>query len=144
MAYDVARQLLEEQGKLNSEKTAYLADLSKFSIMRKSNILDTEQPQLGYFNYDFTKLMESKFTVDPAEVYHPEGVTIEIYHSNQQRDLISGYVNQYGTTLIGLGRILIRANMNRLYRSARSVDNDTTVESQDIRENRRSHNNLIH
>jgi len=112
--------------------------------MRKSDILDTEQPQLAHFNYDFAKLMESKFTVDPVEVYHPEGVVVEIYHSDQQRDLISGYVNQYGTTLIGLGRILIRANMNRLYRSARSVDGDTLVESQDIRENRRSHNNLIH
>ena len=144
VAYDVARQLLEDQGRLTSEMGQYLDELSKFSLMRKSDILDTEQPQLGHFNYDFAKLMESKFTVDPAEVYRPEGVVVEIYHSDQQRDLISGYVNQYGTTLIGLGRILIRANMNRLYRSARSVDDDTLVESQDIRENRRSHNNLIH
>ena len=144
VAYAVARDLLQAKGKPSPTADGYLDDLSRFSIMRKSEILDTERPQVGQFNYDFAKLMESKFTVDPAEAYHPEGVAVEIYHSDQQRDLISGYVNQYGTTLIGLGRILIRANMNRLYRSARSVTGDTMVEAQEpLRTNRRTHNNLI-
>lgn len=145
VAYDVARNLLQDQGELTPAMSEYLDDLFKFSLMRKSDILDTELPQLGHFSYDFAKLMETKFTVDPAEAYHPEGVAVEIYHSDQQRDLISGYVNQYGTSLIGLGRILIRANMNRLYRSARSATGDIMVEAQEtLRDNKRSHNNLIH
>ncbi|MDP6781942.1 MAG: hypothetical protein QGH32_09385, partial [Alphaproteobacteria bacterium] len=32
-----------------------------------------------------------------------------------------GYVIQYGSDMIGKGRILVRANMDRLYRSARRI-----------------------
>ena len=59
---------------------------------------------------------------DPFEYERPEGVDILVDHTPQQAGLVEGYVKQYGTTLIGLGRILIRANMGRLYRSAKQVD----------------------
>jgi hypothetical protein len=52
-----------------------------------------------------------------------------MFHNDHQRDLISGYVTQYGADLIGKGRILIRANMNRLYRSARRLDGGKDVQA---------------
>lgn len=145
VAYGVARDLLTESEVVDLDVTGYLEELYEFSLMRKSDILDTERPEIAHFNYDFAKLMESKFTIDPVDVYCPEAIAVEIYHSEQQKNLISGYINQYGTTLIGLGRILIRANMNRLYRSARSISGASVVDSQEpLRTNKRQQNNLIH
>ena len=81
--------------------------------------------------------------IDPFDVYCPEGVEVEVYHSDNQRELISGYLNQYGDTLIGLGRILIRANMNRLYRNAHSSNMDEFVAAPEaMRDNVQLHNNL--
>ena len=42
---------------------------------------------------------------------------LNFYHSQRQRKLIESYFNQYGRDDIGLGRIVLRANMNRLHRS---------------------------
>ena len=87
--------------------------------------------------------MENRFMIDPFEVYNPNGIEIEVYHSEKQLDLIGGYLNQYGDSLIGLGRILIRANMNRLYRSARSDGMEIPASSPEIlRENTQLHSNL--
>jgi hypothetical protein len=74
------------------------------------------------FHYDFQQLVEKHFSLDPFDVYVPGGINVEIYHSKEQIDLIRSYEIQYGKDLIGLGRILLRANMDRLYRSVRRLD----------------------
>ena len=79
----------------------------------------TDKPAHRTFHYDFARLLESRFRVHPFDVERPEGVELEILHTDQQRKLIRNYVRQYTTSLIGLGRILLRANMNRLYRTVR-------------------------
>ena len=81
--------------------------------------------------------------IDPWEVHCPGGVEVEVYHSEKQLDLIGGYLNQYGDSLIGMGRILIRANMNRLYRSARSEKMELAAAAPEVpRENTQIHSNL--
>ena len=96
------------------------------------------------FNFDFVRLMESKFSIDPFDARCPKPMEIEVYHSDEQRELIQGYVNQYGTTLIGLGRILIRANLNRFYRSARWTEGGDSLSAQEpVLDSIRSHHHLI-
>ena len=87
--------------------------------------------------------MDSKLLSDPFEANRPARIDVEVYHSDAERQLINGYLKQCGDTLIGLGRILLRSNMNRMYRNARSLDGETAVavaESQ--REDMLRHNNL--
>ena len=122
MAFKTARSLLDEAGQLSNRVSHYLGELSQFSLMRKRDPLNTKRPDQGRFHYDFVGLLEKRFMCDPFEFERPEGVDILIDHTPQQVELVGGYVQQYGTTLIGLGRILIRANMARLYRSAKLVD----------------------
>ena len=103
---------------------SYLAELLEFSLLRKRDVLETDRLEKRTFHFDFAALVEGKFLQDPLSLARPGGIEMEIFHNDHQRDLISGYVTQYGADLIGKGRILIRANINRLYRSARRLDDD--------------------
>jgi hypothetical protein len=99
-----------------------LSELSRFSLLRKRDVLDTDRVVRDRFHFDFISMLETKFAVDPLDYARPAGMDIELLHTEQQKALIAGYVAQYTTSLIGLGRILLRANMNRLYRRARPAD----------------------
>ena len=121
-AFGVARDLLTAEGAMTDEATAYLNELSEFSLLRKSAPLDTNRNEKRTFHFDFAKLLEDRFRTHPAEVERPDGMEMEIGHTDKQKKLIDSYVQQYTTSLIGLGRILLRANMNRLYRTVRPTD----------------------
>ncbi len=122
VAFEAARSLLADAGELSERVGHYLGELARFSLMRKRDPLNTRRPEKCRFHYDFVSLLEERFLCDPFEYERPEGIDILVDHTPQQAELVEGYVRQYGTTLIGLGRILIRANMGRLYRSAKLVD----------------------
>jgi radical SAM superfamily enzyme YgiQ (UPF0313 family) len=127
IAFASGRALLERKGEFNEAVDAYLKELYRFSLLRKRDPLNTDRLERETFHFDFSQLLASRFTIDPFEVACPAGIEIEIDHTPEQRKLVDGYVRQYGTTLIGLGRILIRANMGRLYRSARVTDGSALV-----------------
>ncbi len=122
LAYGAAHSLLAGYDRLTEDAKVYLAELKEFSLLRKLSPLDTTQITLKVFHYDFPALLDKLFEADPTAFRVPKGVEIEILHTDQQRDLIEGYIRQYTTTPIGLGRILLRANMNRLYRTARKAN----------------------
>lgn len=144
IAFGVARFLMERQDSLDGAVGEYLSELHKFSLMRKRNPLDTDLSTTYKFHYDFVQLMDNKFLDDPFKARTAEGVEVEFYHSDQQIDLINSYAKQYGTDLIGLGRIVLRANMNRLYRSARRLDMKDDLGTQgELGSNRRSKLQLI-
>jgi hypothetical protein len=119
LAYGVSITLLKKRDQYSTELGHFLKELHKFSLMRKMDTLATEQTTRAVFHYDFPKLMGNSFTLNPFKVSRPDGVEIEFFHSSAQRDLISGYINQHGTSMISLGKILVRANLGRMYRSAR-------------------------
>lgn len=122
VAFQAARSLLKEAGELSEKVDHYLGELARFSLMRKRDPLNTGCPSRGCFHYDFVALLEERFMADPFAYQLPVGADIVVDHTPEQAELVHGYVKQYGTTLIGLGRILIRANMGRLYRSAKTLD----------------------
>lgn len=122
ISFAAARELVSEANELDELSELYLNELMEFSLLRKVNTLNTEKSASGRFHFDFVQLLDHKFALDPRTTYCPDGIDIEIYHTEKQKGLIDGYVKQYTTSLIGLGRIILRANMNRLYRSARLLD----------------------
>jgi radical SAM superfamily enzyme YgiQ (UPF0313 family) len=127
VAFEAARTLLADSDELTDRVDHYLTELYQFGLLRKRDPLNTKRPGQGRFHYDFVAMLQERFMCDPFEYERPEGVELIVDHSPLQCDLVNGYVQQYGTTLIGLGRILIRANMGRLYRSAKIVDSLGTV-----------------
>lgn len=121
VAFDCARKLLHGQGHGDDQVALYLDELREFSQIRKLDFLDAERTERREFHFDFPRLTESKFAMDPLEAACPEGISLELYHTEEQRDLANAYSHQYGSDLVGLGRLLVRAKMNRLYRNVRAV-----------------------
>ncbi len=117
IAYDAAKFLLKEKNVLDKKVENYLSELFDFSILRKNDFLNTTIKRSKVFHYDFKKLMDSHFDMNPFDVYVPTGIKISLCHSKNQIGLIKTYETQYGTSLIGLGRILLKANIDRLYLS---------------------------
>ena len=60
----------------------------------------------------------------------PRVALIEMLHTRRQQEIITGYIDQFGSDLIGLGRILNRAHIAAMYRSAQYVGLDANVKNQ--------------
>jgi len=114
--YETVKQITIESKKLNDEDIHYLNELSEFSLMRKGNLISSNQNFVKVFHYDFIKLASCKFNANPFSFKVEKGITIKIAHSQAQRNLISKYIKQYGSSLEGLGLILSRFYINKLYR----------------------------
>ena len=117
IAYKAAKFLLQKGNTLEENMNNYLDELYEFSVLRKSDCLNTSSVREKIFHYDFKKLLDNHFSTDPLETYMPQGIDTKLTHTKDQVSLIKTYEDQYGTDLIGLGRILLRANMARLYLS---------------------------
>jgi radical SAM superfamily enzyme YgiQ (UPF0313 family) len=144
IAYGVARDLLDQLGKMDEQVDNYLSELYEFSLIRKSDPINTQVSETRVFHYDFVQLMNGHFLDNPFDYYEADGIEMAIYHSDKQVDLIDGYAKQYGTDQIGLGRIVLRANMNRLYRTIRRLDiGDEADSGEGQRESKRSKLKLI-
>ena len=119
LAYEVSAKLLDEKGKLCKEAVHYLTELKQLSMYRKKQFLDIEHSIKTVFHYDFVKLMQNNFMIHPFSVKLPRGVKIEVEHTRLQKKIIQELVDQYGTTLVGLARILGRSKSADLHRSVR-------------------------
>ncbi|MAH84023.1 MAG: hypothetical protein CBB68_06615 [Rhodospirillaceae bacterium TMED8] len=116
IAFTVARQLLAQREPLEKKVDLYLEELFRFSLNRKKNVLDPDRTSSDIYKFDFVALAGQSFTDDPMDVYRPNGVAITVFHEENQKLMIEGYIKQYGTTVIGLGRILLRSHIAAMYR----------------------------
>lgn len=79
-------------------------------------MLETERSEIELFDFDFLSLEGENFKGEPSEFTCSTPLEIEFSHSAEQSELITTYIHQYGTDVVGLGRILIRSHVNKLYR----------------------------
>ena len=121
IAFAAARDLLGESGGLDGQTDHYLKDLHRYGLMRKQGLLDTEYREIAHFDYDFPALEAVRFKADPLEYRVPGGIDLQIGHTPEQRDLIARYLHQYGRSVNGLGRILLRSHVNKLYRVSERI-----------------------
>jgi len=105
IAYDVARELLRESGAHEDWVDDYLSELIEFSMMRKRDMLATDQAESRHFHYDFIALEKCGFNEDPRDYLRPDGVNIRFAHDQAQKELISVYCKAYGMSNSGLGNI---------------------------------------
>ena len=121
IAFDVARLLLGEAAE-DEEVTLYLSELRAFSLMRKDNFLDPDKTHSHVFHFDFTELVKSNFTLDPFSIMVPEGMRMEVAHTQEQNELINRWISQYGRSESGLGRLLSRSQLSAMYRVANAAE----------------------
>ncbi|MBI3011646.1 MAG: cobalamin B12-binding domain-containing protein [Candidatus Omnitrophica bacterium] len=109
--------LLNERGCLDEVMGVYIRELRDYSQCRKARLTEGREYH-GRFHFDFPGIGEHHYAVDPRD-YFLEGRTVELRfcHSARQREMIQGYLRQYGNTLDGMGRILMRVwPTTRLFR----------------------------
>jgi len=105
-----------------SKEALYLDELKQFSLLRKEHFLDKNMVLESSFHFDFLTLAEGNFGDDPVKHYHAEPRTIQLYHSKIQKDIIDKWVQQFGTTVNGLARMLSRAQVSAMYRIVCEVE----------------------
>ncbi|MBI1906392.1 MAG: hypothetical protein HYS20_09195, partial [Rhodocyclales bacterium] len=119
LAFEVAARLLEEAGLMDEAVADYLAELKRYSCYRKTKLLDTARAFEAPFVHDF-KLHEAHGFDGIAPRFATPQI-LSFSHESGQASLIASYIRQYGTSLNGLGRILLRSHVNKLYRQASVV-----------------------
>lgn len=122
IAYRAARELLDEFGALDPRTEEYLDQLKMFSLMRKQALLDTARVTVETFKYDFLALAQAGFKADPFDYSTPAGTMIRFAHTEDQSKLLSAYAKQYGNDINGLGRIMFRSDIRKMYRIAEPAD----------------------
>ena len=108
--------ILREKGKLDDTYRLYIDELKVYSKLRKKDFIDTSIDNSAKFSFDFEKIRKANFLVDPKAYYLPEGCELRFHHSQDQVKMIDSYIVQYGRTVDGLGRILMRAPVKTLFR----------------------------
>jgi radical SAM superfamily enzyme YgiQ (UPF0313 family) len=123
--YDTFITLAKRQGVLTKDMVGYLGELRRYSLQRKTAILDCDVEVSGSYTYDFPRIFaEGRF--DQPDFYHLDSARIFVLgHDRDQRQTIRGYVGQYGETLAGLGRVLMKLPIHRVFRKGRMDIGDT-------------------
>jgi hypothetical protein len=125
-----AKKFLTNRGSLDPNLILYLNELEEYCRLKKVDLTNDLELKMTC-NFDFAAIKEQNYTVDPRSFKLLERRDIIICHSEEQKEMIKGYIHQYGTTLDGLGRILMRVYpMKRLFRQIK--DGDVTLQSPDI------------
>ena len=117
------KELLNEKSVLNKEKEDYLSQLTRFSLLRKNNLLSLDKIVTEKFNYDFTKISKSNFNGSPFSFFKPKAVNINFSHTSEQQNVFTRYLEQWGSSIPDLGRILSRSSVNHFYRNIEIRDN---------------------
>ncbi len=114
--FKMMEELLDSHGKLSDLHKLYLQELMEYSKLRKKDFTNSSIEHIARFHFDFIQIKKEGFKVDPKNYFNAEGYTFRFHHSKDQKEQISSYVMQYGTTVDGLGRILMRAPIRTLFR----------------------------
>jgi hypothetical protein len=117
LARSTVRALLAEVGKDTSENFAFVDDALAYHLCRMSHLFHEMDSHVATtLRYDLPAYDEER-TPEPIDRY--ELASPATYHfvlDESQRALIARYVNIYGASPVGLGRILSKVYVRKLFR----------------------------
>ncbi len=114
--YGEAKAALADRDLLVPAIDRYLDELKAYSLVRKVNLVSADDPEEMALHFDFKAIAEQRYRVEPNLFYSETPRRFRFYHSDKQHQMIDGYIKQYGLTVDGLGRILMRAPIRFLFR----------------------------
>ena len=116
------KKLLNEESPLNETQDDYLDQLTRFSLLRKNNLLSLDKKITDKFHYDFVKISKKNFNDSPFSYFNQKELNINFSHSREQQELVSNYIEQYGSSMNNLGTILSRSSVDYFYRQIEIVN----------------------
>jgi len=111
IAFDVSEKMLAKNRHFDRQRRAYFDELFRFSLARKENVLSLDSNLEAEFEFDFKRLLDSSFGLEPLSCHRPDGVMLRFSHSDIQRQIISKCRSIYGTSNRGLGSILSNSTL---------------------------------
>lgn len=115
-AFAVADELLQARDARAAEPhSAYLAELKRYSAMRKRDLFGAPVRYAETFSHDFSRLVDQDFAEWPVALEQPVEIVFE--HTREQQDMLMSQYAQYGKELNAIGRIISRMATSKLQRS---------------------------
>jgi radical SAM superfamily enzyme YgiQ (UPF0313 family) len=116
VAFAVALEVLAARNPTAAaDYTSYLAELQRYSALRKRNLFDEQETYTGTFHYDLDAMFHDDFEGLPRRLDEP--MEIVFYRTDEQRDMLTSQYAQYGRELNAIGRIVSRIAMSKLQRA---------------------------
>lgn len=116
VAFAVAEELLQARDAVAAAGHApYLAELKRYSAMRKRDLFSAPVEYRGAFAYDFRRLVDQEFAEWPVRLDAPAEIVFA--HTPDQQEMLASQYAQYGKELNAIGRIISRIATSKLQRS---------------------------
>jgi radical SAM superfamily enzyme YgiQ (UPF0313 family) len=115
--FNEMKSWLAELNLLDDEADIYLEDARRFSRLRKMDVMNCDIEYLESFNFDIQALVESHFTLTPAQVKLTSPKQFKIAHLPEQNKRITSHVKEFGRLHDGMGKMLMRyPHVHRIFR----------------------------
>lgn len=106
----------------NANAEEYLEELTKFIVYRKKDFRNFDETIRASFNYDFVSIAEANFEVNCLNATSsPDGIPVQFFHTEDQKVRIQNSIALYEGTPSGLGRMIQRSNLKKMYRQFQRV-----------------------
>lgn len=117
--YDELISWLKEQNRFDDLAKSYIEECRRFSHLRKANLTNCEVEYAETFSFDLQALDSSDFQSFPQDVKLAKPRRYVVTHLPTQRDKISAYMKEFGSSRNGLGKMLMRyPHLHRIFRHA--------------------------
>lgn len=128
LANDTIRECLKEAGRDSEENLAFVDEALRYHMVRMSNLFENrdEEPAVT-FEYDVRAFEEDQRPGPVASYRLPAPKTYRFALDDVQSELIERYISIYGATPVGLGRILSKVYVRKLFRHP--VETDAVLEA---------------
>jgi len=110
------KELINDKSSLGEAQEIYLNELTRFSLLRKTNLLSFDKEKTDKFHYDFVEISKRNFNDVPFFYFSSKQININFSHSNEQKKIISRYMDQIGSSMNNLGTILSKSVVEDFYR----------------------------
>ena len=117
LARQTILQCLSEAGRDDDETVTFIDDALRYHVLRMTNIFEKrdENPS-AVLEYD-VMAFENDPSRDEITDYRLEGpVAIDFALDDTQHELIERYLGIYGDSIVGIGRILSKVHVRKLFR----------------------------
>lgn len=118
--YGIAQELLKnkklEQSQDINRSVDFLNELKTYSLLQKADLFDLKKKVSVRFYFDVRKMIKSNFQLNMKDIKLSKPLLIKFIHNQQQKEIIKSQIKQFGTTIIGLARVLSRVHVKKIYR----------------------------
>ena len=120
LALTTVKDLLKENNIDTDRNMQFVEECVEYQNNKMMNIFENlEMTSKGFFRYDINSFESSSSAVDFQQYVFDEPQEYEFYLTDEQKNIIIKYINLYGKTTVGVGRIFSKLYVKKIFRNVR-------------------------